>query len=127
MIVAASELHSFCDKGPTRNQAWKLSVSKSMSRQPIHYAIRLKEHIPVNWSAWFDGLSIVNLENDGSILSGPVADQPALHGLLAKVRDLNLTLISVIQIKSPQQRQDPVKLDDINEKVDKNDGNRNSI
>ena len=103
MIVAASELHSFCDKRPTRNQAWKLSVSKSMSRQPIHYAICLKEHIPVNWSAWFDGFSIVNLENDGSILSGPVADQPALHGLLAKVRDLNLTLISVIQIKAPNR------------------------
>lgn len=84
-------------------------MSKSMLRQPIQYAIRIKEHIPENWSAWFEGLSIVNLENDGSILSGPVADQSALHGLLAKVRDLNLTLISVTQIEAPQQRQDSVK------------------
>ena len=102
-------------------------MSKSMLRQPIQYAIRIKEHIPAKWSAWFEGLLIVNHEDDGSILSGPVADQSALHGLLAKVRDLNLTLISVTQIEAPQQRQDSVKQDEINEKVDKNDGNRNSI
>lgn len=84
-----------------------------MSRQPTHYAIHIKERIPAKWSAWFEELLIVNLENDGSILSGPVADQSALHGLLAKVRDLNLTLISVTQIEASKQKQDSVKQDEI--------------
>ena len=69
----------------------------------MHYAIQIKEQISPQWSAWFEGLTIVNLDNDGSILSGPVIDQSALHGLLAKVRDLNLTLISVNQIGVPKQ------------------------
>ena len=51
---------------------------------------------------WFDGLTITDLGDEGCILSGPVVDQSALHGLLAKVRDLNLTLISVIQIEDPE-------------------------
>ena len=59
---------------------------------------------------WFDGLTIVNLEDGGSILSGPVADQSALHGLLAKVRDLNLTLISVTRNEPPSNKDRPKRL-----------------
>ena len=51
---------------------------------------------------WFEGLTIADLGDEGCILSGPVVDQSALHGLLAKVRDLNLTLISVFQIEDPE-------------------------
>jgi hypothetical protein len=80
----------------------KLIVPESRISQPEHYAIHIKEKISSRWSAWFEGLTIANLEDGGSILSGPVADQSALHGLLAKVRDLNLTLISVTQIEPPQ-------------------------
>lgn len=80
-------------------------MSESRPKQPIHYAIHIKEHISLHWSAWFEGFTIANLENDGSILSGPVIDQSALHGLLAKVRDLNLTLISISQIEEPEQIQ----------------------
>jgi len=82
-------------------------MSKSRLKQPIHYAIHIEENIPARWSAWFEGLLIVNLENDGSILSGPVADQSALHGLLAKVRDLNLTLISVTRTDPTPTKADP--------------------
>ena len=74
----------------------------------MYYAIHIKEHISSQWSVWFEGLTIVNLDNDGSILSGPVADQSALHGLLEKVRDLNLTLISVNRIEPPQTNTNPV-------------------
>lgn len=77
-------------------------MSESRLSQPTHYAIRIKEHIPSRWSAWFEGLTIAHLNDGGSILSGTVADQSALHGLLAKVRDLNLTLISVTRIEPPQ-------------------------
>jgi hypothetical protein len=82
-------------------------VSGSRSSQPAHYAIHIKEHIPARWSTWFEGLTIANLEADGAILSGPVVDQSALHGLLAKVRDLNLTLISVARIEDPKSQKEP--------------------
>lgn len=75
-------------------------MSKSSSGQPTQYAIHIKEQIASCWSLWFEGLTITDLGDDGCILSGPVADQSALHGLLAKVRDLNLTLISVNRIES---------------------------
>lgn len=84
-----------------------MSVSGLSLNQPAHYAIHVKEHIPARWSTWFEGLTIANLEADGAILSGPVADQSALHGLLAKVRDLNLTLISVARIEDPKTRKEP--------------------
>lgn len=62
------------------------------------YEIRLEGHLDARWAAWFDGLSLTT-ENDGTtVLSGPVADQAALHGLLVKVRDLGLPLISVTPI-----------------------------
>ena len=82
-------------------------MAKARSSWPIYYAIHIKEHIPSRWSTWFEGFTIANLEDGGSILSGPVADQSALHGLLAKVRDLNLTLISVTQTEPPPTKTDP--------------------
>ena len=64
-----------------------------------YYEIRLKGHLEARWEQWFDGLTIT-LEEDGStLLSGPLADQAALHGLLKKVRDVGLTLLSVNSIK----------------------------
>lgn len=82
-------------------------MPKSGMSQPSLYAIHIKEHIPPRWSTWFEGLTITNLEDGGSILSGPVADQSALHGLLAKVRDLNLTLISVTRVEPSQTKVNP--------------------
>jgi hypothetical protein len=65
---------------------------------PGQYEIRLKGHLDARWSAWFDGLS-VSPESDGAtLISGPVVDQAALHGLLQKVRDLGLPLVSVSRI-----------------------------
>jgi hypothetical protein len=57
--------------------------------------IRLKGHLDARWTGWFEGLALTH-ENDGTtLLRGPVADQAALHGLLSKVRDLGLPLVSV--------------------------------
>lgn len=59
------------------------------------YEIRVEGHLPGGWSNWFEGLDI-RCDPDGeSTLSGPLADQAALHGVLAKIRDLNLNLVSV--------------------------------
>jgi hypothetical protein len=70
------------------------------------YKIRVKGHLDERWSDWFDGLEITNLENGETMLSGDIVDQAALHGVLAKVRDLNLPLISVTSV-SPDQ-EDPI-------------------
>jgi hypothetical protein len=69
------------------------------------YEIRVEGHLDGRWSEWFDGMEITNLENGETVLSGDIVDQAALHGVLAKVRDLNLALVAVCSV-SPQ-RQDP--------------------
>ena len=63
------------------------------------YQIRVRGHLSDAWVEWFDGLTIENLPNGEALLSGPVADKAALHGLLIKVRDLNLTLLAVALIE----------------------------
>jgi hypothetical protein len=74
------------------------------SNQPVVYEIRIAGHLPARWSAWFEGL-VVAPEPDGTTrLSGPVADQAALYGLLKRVRDTGLTLIAVNQIPSKQEQ-----------------------
>jgi hypothetical protein len=60
-----------------------------------NYEIRLKGHLENRWAEWFAGLAITLEENGDTLLTGPVVDQAALHGLLKKVRDLGLPLISV--------------------------------
>ena len=69
---------------------------------PGRYEIRLKGHLDSRWAAWFDGLSLSNQSDGTTIIHGPVADQAALHGLLQKVRDLGLPLVSVTQIQPGQ-------------------------
>ncbi len=63
------------------------------------YEIRLKGHLEARWADWFDGLTIRLEENGSTLLSGPLADQAALHGVLKKVRDLGLTLLSVNSVE----------------------------
>ncbi len=66
------------------------------------YEIRIKGHLDAQWMTWFDGLTITLEENGDTLLSGPVADQAALHGLFKKVRDLGMPLVSVNQVHSKQ-------------------------
>jgi hypothetical protein len=67
------------------------------------YKIRVKGHLDGRWSEWFDGLQITNLEDGVTVLSGEIVDQAALHGVLNKVRNLNLPLISVTSVDPDQQ------------------------
>ena len=69
---------------------------------PGRYEIRLKGHLDTRWAAWFDGLTLTHDSDGTTIIHGPVVDQAALHGLLQKVRDLGLPLISVTQVEPDQ-------------------------
>lgn len=70
------------------------------SSQPTVYQIRLRNHLSPDWTAWFEGLTITLEEEGDTLITGPVTDQAALHGLLKKVRDLGMPLLSVNRVDS---------------------------
>ena len=70
--------------------------------EPRVYNIRLKGHLDARWATSFDGLSFTHASDGTTILSGPVVDQAALHGLLRRVRDLGMPLLSVIRLNPGQ-------------------------
>ncbi len=67
--------------------------------EPGVYEIRIKGHLDDRWADWFGGLTITLEDNGDTLLTGPVVDQAALHGLLKKVRDLGMPLLSVMRLK----------------------------
>ena len=77
--------------------------------QAIVYQIRLKGHLSHQWTEWFEGLTITLEEDGNTLLTGPVIDQAALHGLLKKVRDLGIPLLSVNRVKPSQSDMQDVK------------------
>ena len=72
---------------------------KPTPSQPVVYQIRIKGHLGSQWTDWFEGLTITLEEDGDTLLTGPVVDQAALHGLLKKVRDLGMPLVSVNQVQ----------------------------
>jgi hypothetical protein len=68
--------------------------------QPTLYQIRIQGHLSDQWAGWFEGFAITLDDNGDTLLSGPVVDQAALHGLLKKVRDLGMPLVSVVRVKT---------------------------
>ena len=76
---------------------------------PTCYEIRVAGHLPPQWADWFDGLAITLEEDGDTLLTGPVIDQATLHGLLKKVRDLGLPLLSVNPVEPGQADQSDVK------------------
>ncbi len=77
----------------------KKQNSETGSNQPLVYQIRLKGHLSSQWTAWFDGLTITLEEDGDTLLTGPMVDQAALHGLLKRIRDLGMVLVSVNQVQ----------------------------
>jgi hypothetical protein len=78
----------------------KKDASTEDQIEPGLYEIRIKGHLDNRWADWFEGLTVTLEDNGETLLTGPVVDQSALHGLLRKVRDLGMPLISVIPVES---------------------------
>ncbi len=70
--------------------------------EPMVYQIRIKGHLSAQWADWFDGMAITLEDNGDTLLTGPVADQAALFGLIKKVRDLGMPLRSVHSVEPDQ-------------------------
>jgi hypothetical protein len=72
--------------------------SKGDRPEARRYEIRLAGHLDAHWVTWFDGLAVAQQGDGTTVIRGPVADQSALHGLLQRVRDLGLPLVSVTRV-----------------------------
>lgn len=84
-------------RNPTRTRLGRVAMNRRPgSRALALYEIRFVGHLAEHWSTWFDGLAVAHEEDGTTTLRGAVTDQAELHGLLAEVRNLNATLISVI-------------------------------
>ncbi|MFZ5886600.1 MAG: DUF6326 family protein, partial [Chloroflexota bacterium] len=84
-------------------------LALNMDTPPPLYEIRIAGHLSAQWMDWFEGLTVTLEEDGNTLLSGPVADQAALHGLLKKVRDLGMPLVSVNQVQFDETHQDHSK------------------
>jgi hypothetical protein len=72
--------------------------SETDPEQPVAYQIRIKGHLGSQWTDWFGGLAITLEENGDTLLTGPIPDQAALHGLLRRVRDVGMPLVSICPV-----------------------------
>lgn len=79
-------------------------IPRSDLDHPMIYQIRLESHLGPDWTYWFEGLAITHENNGDTLLTGPVVDQAALYGLLKKVRDLGMPLVSVNRVEPGPDR-----------------------
>ena len=87
--------------------------------QPMVYQIRIKGHLSRQWMDWFEGLTITLEEDGDTLLTGPLIDQAALHGLLKKVRDLGMPLVSIHRVETDRADASDVKQSILFKKGDK--------
>jgi len=100
--MSAHQAHSY---GPTvtadNRHANDVGRRSSADHAAIpQYEIRVKGHLDSHWATWFDGLSLVNEDDGITVIRGELADQAALHGVLQKLRDLGIPLVSLNQLPS---------------------------
>jgi hypothetical protein len=88
-----------CQGKRTRHRMSETLASMEDHHEPQLYEIRLKGHLDARWANRFEGLTITLEDNGDTLLTGPVVDQAALHGLLKKVRDLGMPLVSVSPVE----------------------------
>jgi len=89
--------------GYTRDKGMAITRNSNRdSGEPMVYQIRIKGHLGHHWSDWFEGLTIQLTDNGETVLTGSVVDQAALHGVLRRVRDVGLPLLSVVCVQPSQ-------------------------
>ncbi len=79
-----------------------MSMTKNSTGTQRHYKFEIEEHLENRWQEWFEGFTIDHTPDGHTILQGPIQDQAALHGVLRKINNLGLTLISVNSTQLPQ-------------------------
>jgi len=84
-------------------------IQKTDPSEPMVYQIRIEGHLGLQWTDWFGGLTIALEDNGDTLVTGPVVDQAALHGLLKKVRDLGMPLVSLNPVEPSQTAVSEVK------------------
>jgi hypothetical protein len=92
------KMHRDGENCPRRSMS-ETTVLPEHPDQPERYEIRLKGHLNHRWTVWFEGMTIALEANGDTLLIGPVIDQAALHGLLRKVRDIGMPLVSVNRVE----------------------------
>lgn len=98
LVVSMNEMHKRHNRiGQMANKG-----NQEPNNRITIYQIRLKGHLSYQWAEWFDNFTVILEDNGNTLLTGPVVDQAALHGLLKKVRDLGMPLLSVICVKPGQ-------------------------
>jgi hypothetical protein len=88
----------------------KRTPTEATERNPaLEYEIRVAGRIPARWSSWFDGLTVATDDDGTTALRGPIVDQAALHGLLQKLRDVGIPLLSLTQVPSSEPTEPPAR------------------
>ena len=100
MVITTHHIRAHCpsvttDELPANDAGAALDGDHTDTQQ---YEIRVKGHLGHRWAAWFDGLSVTADDDGTTVISGPVVDQAALHGLLDKLRDIGIPLVSLTQL-----------------------------
>jgi hypothetical protein len=113
-LVEEKKEINFVEIYPCQGKRTRHRMSETLSSMEDHdkpqlYEIRLKGHLDDRWAEWFEGLAITLEENGDTLLTGPVIDQAALHGLLKKVRNLGMPLVSVSPLEHGQANQSDIK------------------
>lgn len=89
-------------------------TSTGHPQSPDRYEIRLKGHLDSRWAVWFDGMTLTAKSDGTTVIGGPVVDQAALHGLLHKLRDIGLPLVSLNRVEIDQTECPPPMPDNSN-------------
>ena len=101
--MCAHQVRSYVHLVSTDDRTNEPSPGQPTADHPCaqQYEIRVREHLGSRWGAWFDGLTLTTEDDGTTVICGPVVDQAALHGLLQKLRDLGITLLSLTSSASP--------------------------
>ena len=95
MVITIHHIGAHCPSVTSNDRITPSGASDLDHTDIPQYEIRVKGHLGHRWAAWFDGLSLAALDDGTTVISGPVVDQAALHGLLHKLRDVGIPLVSL--------------------------------